>query len=532
MVDPFSIVGAIGTAAGLLGFVVGTVEKTVITGSTVRYARHLRNDLKLSLETCEHMFELWLAAWYPPRDTPAPEQEARQQVIWGKTGHESIKSRVDAIAIQTKRAIDLLYGSAWHSDLSSTEQIRWKNLLDSQTSSWQKDAMLTDIPSDRVSLSLYRRVATALGDGNLLKSCIGDLRTAIEDLKHESLWHWRKRHRNGEQVSEPSEDQLAATFLRNDRAERLLRGMSCFYEAVRVDSHNDWALLFRNFEQPAACQLECGENLELGFLKHRRGLENGGICTRLITTYHLDLDEEIELNEQTETDNGSLRDTLRNAFCQIVAAQPNLQMKYRTKTKPERMSAALSIASWATLIGNSGWVMGLCSCNIRHAQFPQTAERIPVFSGKPCLLSWFGHKCCARNFRDRPYLLLTVLLAELALAQPIFVDGNESAPFLLQQGTTHESRIDRVELIRKVYRATSHDYQKAVRYCLHCDEQGLGETETPGSDIALYTKMIIRPLHAHYERIKAFEKRHPRLFAAEEMQRLMCSAQQMEVTER
>jgi hypothetical protein len=225
MVDPFSIVGAIGTAAGLLGFVVGTIEKTLITGSTLRHARHLRNDLELSLETCEHMFELWLAAWYLPRDTPAPEQEARQQVIWGKTGHESIKSRVDAIAIQTKRAIDLLYGSAWHSDLSSTEQIRWKNLLDSQTSSWQRDAMLTDIPSDRVSLSLYRRVATALGDGNLLKSCIGDLRTAIEDLKHESLWHWRKRHRNGDQVSEPSEDQLAATVLRNERAERLLRGI-------------------------------------------------------------------------------------------------------------------------------------------------------------------------------------------------------------------------------------------------------------------------------------------------------------------
>jgi hypothetical protein len=512
MVDPFSIVGAIGTAAGLLGFVVGTIEKTITTGSTMRHARHLRNDLQLSLETCEHRFELWLAAWYPLRDMPSAEQTTRQQMIWGKTGHDRIQSRVDAIAIQAQRAIDLLYGSAWHSGLSRAEQIRWKELLDSHTAPWQRSTMLAHVPGDDMSLSLYRRVATALGDGSLLKSCISDLRTAIEDLRHESLWHWRKRHRNGDQVSEPSEDQLAATAICNERAERLLRSMSGFYEAVRVDSHKDWALLFRNFEQPAACQLECGEHLELDFLTHERGLKDGGICTRLVAKYHLDLDEEIELDEQTRTDSGLLRDTLRNAFCQIIAAQPNLQIKYRTKTKPERMSAALSIASWATLIGSSEWVMGLCSCNIRHVQFPQTAERVPMFSGRPCLLSWFGHECYAQNFRDRPYLLLTVLLAELALAQPIFVDENESSPFLLQQGTTDELRIGPVELIKKVYRATSHDYQKAVRYCLQCDKQVLGETETPGSDIALYTKMIIRPLHAHYERIRAFERRHPRLF--------------------
>ncbi|KAK4962667.1 hypothetical protein LTR10_000294 [Elasticomyces elasticus] len=295
VVDPFSIVGAIGTAAGLLGFLVSTIEKVVITGSTIKHARHIRDGLRLSLEVSGHVLDLWSKTWCLDGSTfSSEEQMDRLRSLWGEAGYAKIEDRKLSIRYQTDRIIDLLYGSGWHAEHSESAKARWGELLDIQMQRKPGDPITHEVPVDSQSLSLYRRVATALGDGTLLKSAVSELRSSIEDLKIESLWYWQTTHPHSNKHSVPSHGELEATLRRGTRAQRLSKSMALAYEVSRQDDSSGWALLFPHFEKPDVCQLECDDSLELNFLAYRPGgCQEGSECKRLAATFHLDLDDEI-----------------------------------------------------------------------------------------------------------------------------------------------------------------------------------------------------------------------------------------------
>ena len=53
VVDPFSIAGAVGLAAGLTGFVASTIERAVGQVNTAIHAEQRLNGHQLALQTCQ-----------------------------------------------------------------------------------------------------------------------------------------------------------------------------------------------------------------------------------------------------------------------------------------------------------------------------------------------------------------------------------------------------------------------------------------------------------------------------------------------
>lgn len=64
VVDPFSIAGAVGLAAGLTGFVASTIEKAAGQLHTATHAKQRLDAHQLDLQICQERLDAWARQWY------------------------------------------------------------------------------------------------------------------------------------------------------------------------------------------------------------------------------------------------------------------------------------------------------------------------------------------------------------------------------------------------------------------------------------------------------------------------------------
>jgi hypothetical protein len=186
-----------------------------------------------------------------------------------------------------------------------------------------------------------------------------------------------------------------------------------------------------------------------------------------------------DLEDCEDCDRTILDKTLKQIL-RTLSSMPSKDHRAFCKERDvERLQTALAVATWAMYAWPTAWVKTICSCGIRNAVLPG-GQRFPVLEevahhDQECLIKEICHLNTSR------YLLLGVLLAEIALARPIRVveDDNDAVGLLFE---IHDPRVVNCERIRHFRRDELLHlmdkrpllaFQKAVQYCF---EAWLAET--------------------------------------------------------
>jgi hypothetical protein len=261
VVDPFSIAGAVGLAAGLVGFMASTIERT---SNTIDTAKHTSNRLKihdLSLRTCQQRLKEWARQWHG-RLGRTTENDLR--FLWGGDGFEEIESRKQRILEEQASLHQLLYGRQWFERRALEE---WRITLQSQEQAILRGQF--PLPQPKTNgrhLNVYRQLATALWDNNLIAGGVDRLRRLIDDLEITSQLYYHHQQQTSGPRQQPSREDVRSVLRLRARAQRLSVALtSAHHDLVRADA--EWALLSTVFDDPKLCQLDANDQLSVTFLK-------------------------------------------------------------------------------------------------------------------------------------------------------------------------------------------------------------------------------------------------------------------------
>lgn len=261
VVDPFSIAGAVGLAAGLIGFMASTIERT---SNTIDTARHTSSRLKihdLSLRTCQQRLKEWARQWH---GRPGHRAEQDLRFLWGDDGFEEIESRKQSILEEQESLHQLLYGRQWF-ERRALE--KWRTTLKSQEEAISRGRF--PLPQPKTSarhLNIYRQLATSLWGNNLIAGAVDRLRRLVDDLETTSKLYYHHQQQTSGSREQPSREDVRSVLRLRARAHRLSSALTnAHQDLTRADA--EWALLSTLFDVPESCQLDATDQLPVTFLK-------------------------------------------------------------------------------------------------------------------------------------------------------------------------------------------------------------------------------------------------------------------------
>lgn len=261
VVDPFAIAGTVGLAAGLVGFIASTIERT--TG-TIDTARHTSSRLKIhdqSLRTCQQRLKEWARQWHGRRGRTA-EQELR--FLWGDDGFEDIESRKKRIVEEQASLHQLLYGRRW---IERSQLAEWRVALRSHEEAIFRGRFPLPQPKiDARHLNIYRQLATSLWSNNLIAGGVDRLRRLVDDLETTSRLYYHHQQRTSGSREPPSREDVRSVLRLRARSQRLSLALTSAHDQLAHDEAG-WALLSTSFDDPKSCQLDANDQLRLSFLK-------------------------------------------------------------------------------------------------------------------------------------------------------------------------------------------------------------------------------------------------------------------------
>ena len=518
MVDPFSIVGAVGVTAGLVGFLASTIQKAVTTCDDLKECEWRLKGYQNSLVTCEIRQRRWRSKW---EHQVGRRDEIGFEKLWGVHGWSQIKEILVCIQHENDSIRLLLFGTLAYPEKSSFSKV-WaaftragaSNIFSETTPTLQSVLYQVGPPSSypqprtttEAGPSLWKKVNFALGKSTKLNEAIGRLKQQLENLETCSDEFFSDVH-SIENTSSLSVEQIEKAHRVHQRAERLWIEMLKLRQGL-VRFETLWALLMPLPDDLRGYKFE-DESLDLHFLYAADGFQRGLSSVRIVTRFDLDDDNNhrydltarVRVQQLQPSSNPEheavLRRTLKSRF-RLLIDHPDVEQRLLKKAMElERARAALCIATWFTLAWRSQWVPEFCNCSIRQAQF-QNGQTIPLFQ------STNKHKvqrCFDPQLHDRPHLLLAVLLVEIGLAQPLHVQlEGERVSFWMQASEGDIEIATEGILLAQVRKATSSPlYQTAVKACIQRDRRiRTRHTFGPG-DVERYATDVVQPLRDHYQ---------------------------------
>ena len=264
VVDPFSIAGAVGLAAGLTGFVASTIEKAVSQVDTATHADQRLDGHQLALQTCRERLEAWVRQWYE-HDGLVKEWLDDEELcfLWGREGLEQVESIKIAIFLEQEDLCKLLRGHSWAYTESATCRRLWEYCIQGAKVSIvsKRD---TPAPPANLSGAFLRRMKTALWNQNLLSASVGRLERCVDNLERTACMHFHKAHQNSSShYSQPSQEQILAVIRQQRRMQHLFHDLLDAYNDLQ--SHGS-GLSFTPFEDTEICQLGTQHELTVTLL--------------------------------------------------------------------------------------------------------------------------------------------------------------------------------------------------------------------------------------------------------------------------
>jgi len=487
MIDPLSVFGAIGTSAGLLGFLAITVENLAETGENARRCNSRLKVSHRSLRTCQLKIEIWCEEC---GEEAFDERMGRH--VWGTLGWDEVEQNLRCIAEEERQLREALYGSAIV-DLDKSRRQVLKQAMEGRS-----------IP-DVGSSGLFRRLAFALWRSNLLKKRVERLKGLVDDLSVLQRKYLLKPL--GVTTGKTDRDSIVADSQLVERHIKLCAALSQAYRHLANQDRRWGLLLSPPAENDGFCLSD--REIEIAFLYATAAYQTGLKAREVGMIYQFEQNGTSDISAQARRSRDEhavqhkvvFQETFKTMFIVLSSHPLHHQRLFRKETVQDRARSALCIARWFALAWQTGWVGRLCNCGIMSAKFDD-GRRIPALG------STFAHAdstcATAQVTPSRPYILLAVLLSELALAQPIVVNiTTEAVDFHLTQTQDGGERLNVESLLQHIGRSTSPTYHKAVRYCFDCDrrqQQSRGSLDAGNSatwDCRLYIEYVLRPLQDH-----------------------------------
>lgn len=203
--------------------------------------------------------------------------------------------------------------------------------------------------------------------------------------------------------------------------------------------------------------------------------------------------------------------TIRGAFQQLIALPAKEREQRLRETYLLRITSALYITVMAVILLSTDVMKELtteCITEIRQ----DLGDSVPAFirpSEEQQLQS------VPQEAQDRRFFMLAVLLAELALAQPIHIGAdNDGLSIKLQNRDGREEIVRKEQLLLRVKKATSLTYQRAVSHCFFEDGELLRINTASDSkkqkvlnsaqSVARFHRYIFLPLAEHYRIVRSY----------------------------
>ncbi|KAJ3523122.1 hypothetical protein NM208_g12572 [Fusarium decemcellulare] len=507
--DPLSIIGYVGTAAGLIGFMFATVTRLEKFGRDFGEASKRLKEYNRQMTMVSLHLKTWSRLWCEEFHCTDEDYE----YLWGAgpEGYshiqallEDIRHEIDAIGI-------LMYGSLAgleDSQLEGHEQVThhiWDG-LQGKLHSMSKARDKFD-PGDHWFRNFFSKLRFASYRSANLEERTQRLQKKVENLKTSSQELFTQT-----QFWLPGSETVDGDAIRqlNQRRERVAEWCEQLRKFHSLSSTlGEWSLVLtlpHEGSGPKLIDEEAG--LCIKFAHQPRALTQPGGRSLVFITVSPPIEA---LAFRSYKESLSRRETAarvleRSNSLHDLFHSPDYQARHPGKRK-SLAHAAIGVVNWTMLLWDMPWTVGICSCRLRFVgmQAPDgsRASRASITdSAEACPKNHTHH------ISDRPALLMGVSLAELVLKQSITVTvdanrGNEATFYLdrSDRPTDEEPQTSQLQatseeqLLNLIKPRSTRGYKDAVKYCLLYDKAlSQRDHEFRPHDVTIIKERVLNPL--------------------------------------
>jgi hypothetical protein len=471
--DPLSLVGILSTTAGLLSFLASTVENINVRYHNYRECTPRLKEYKHIVESIFLDLQEWSWLWSQRRGGNfEPYEDMSYTLFWGQSGLRGITARSESIKVEVKAIMDILACRnieiaqlGLDTRLPTTHDIfQWELTLDKHTEHPPSSREKSESWTYRIAFAIYRNTA--------LKNRIETLQRLVSELRKTSTSLYRMNH-EARMTTSPDLSRLQQTAALHEERNQLLRFLDELYQDNNESSLR-WDLVLGNPSlRVALSRLRRESSIQMEFIF--KGHSATGIEDRKIV---YPMFRNMQRSEILGRASGMLADNSTESPGSSAMDRPPLiseQLRLRVlglldlENKKAYALTAVTAARSTILLYKSAWVHGLCFCGITSYHFLEKDKIMAYFPNANC--SHVDHQ-----LRNNVFLLLAILLAELAVGAPIqaYLTDSSSAdadPEFLLHGYSYRMSWDTLSelLSERIYEVpesfVSVEFLEAMQCC-------------------------------------------------------------------
>lgn len=549
MVDPFSILGAIGFSLGFLGFIASGIENSATHYEALRNCDNCLRVYRHRLSHCGSRLQGWCQRWYGRHGDLRMSDDSRRR-LWTREGYTEIQDRLQYL----HQSVHDLKNMLWHTPRSLGKSLRPSKASDWSLLESELEAFLS-LPEDSrtrqwnslrpsCSVGAIRRLKFALYNNKLIGNKIGSIANALDGLESVS----NDRYQN--QLLEPSKTIPSYLQLRrNDKEYVLSKSLAKFINelysaAVESWDTTEWALELRT---PSARESLTVEPLaEIDFaIRHRPLTFEGTIdpprrafyWERVRVFYRYNecypqsgkevvrrIRESLEVQEPARDEDvfivqGSTIEEHLISLREWLQAQPSLwrssarprssqaadeQATYQEQRFPniERARLAYGLIHWLLILWGTPWASRPCSCIIYRTRLVDQ-QHCYILEDTKCE---HQNELLHHRATQHKLALIGTMLIEIALLQPLTAVWSSEAELSFTSPKSHDHFGIDLALTR-VGDELSQVYMNAVRICLEYNSRCQSNELRP-EDMQFIEEEVMKPLRHFYNKLSESQSRH------------------------
>jgi hypothetical protein len=507
MFEPLSVLSIVGTTAGLLSFIANTIDKLNERRGDFKDCQKLLAEYSCRQQTAEQKLKSWVRLWCDYLGKPFLDQTYISAL--SQTGYQGIMTRLELIGGLNKEIEELLYfgkkpaendvtlnrikSCHWSptglpEDLGTIApdthlQDEWVKVLRMAAESRNQDQRLRPAPwMETFCFALYKNTT--------LKDRICRLEKMVDDLCVYSREMFCASYDPGNSRN-PLDMEITSLNEQLSRKFGLSNFLASLHQTCKENMQPDlpehvWALLLGVPKvQDGAEYLRGEKDLHLEFLIETRSPQRGWMAhivridvpghgggRELLRSWVRNWNSGVEATLSPHWKTESLKETLRR----IHVSGPGM----RTAGALIRVMTAADIVASTLMFYDSPWISGLCTCAVHYTCSDESYA--PTFRAVP------QHSCFDIVASSRGFLLLTVALAELALAAPVYL-SNVERELRFKVDDEHLNRQELLEMVRKSWGVK---IKRAMEHCLDLDYRLLHRQLNP-EDIRKCLENVAKP---------------------------------------
>jgi hypothetical protein len=426
MVEPFSILGAIGTTAGLIGFLattLGAVHKKV---NEARRVTIKLESWRLRIKSVEKRFKDWSDLWLEPSSRSLDKDNELYTYLWGKDDYAGILSQLENFK-QFNEVIQSEVLRKTSPSNSSRKKLRQCFVRDDPALNEQECNQLAQDEFGG-SLSIIVRTWITVWDTPVLDDNVKQLEEEIKRLEDESKAQFFRAR---------GEPQNAA-LITSDRVRKVLNSYRQYdrLNKMFVPLLNSHLVLGHPSLEDAVSYFEADNGINYQVLtEHDSSFDMMTFTSGVVRPQN---------NENIPTSecgiDGKKEDI--KGFLRRIRHDPAAQEKYRY----ELIAMTIKLANSICIFNKTAWKDHLCLCRIRVLKRGHEGQ-ICIFRGRE------NQFCHLSALKENVFWNLAMAIAELIIAEPM--------EHLSEINPTVES-----ELRERVLKRSSLSCEMAIVQCL------------------------------------------------------------------